>query len=117
MDRPRVAVTLEQCWHDVPGGTATSALHTVAALGAAGRFEPIGVSARHTSPPAEAFRPSVPVRPLPLPRPALYESWHRLRRPSLRRAVPDAAVAYVTGVAVPPSDVPLVVTVHDLAFV
>jgi glycosyltransferase involved in cell wall biosynthesis len=62
------------------------------------------------------FAPSIPVRALPLARPLLYESWHRFRRPSLRRVVPEAHVAYVTGVAMPPADIPLVVTVHDLAF-
>lgn len=116
MDAPLVAVTLEQCWHDVPGGTATSALHTVAALQQGGRVDPVGVSARHRGPPRPPFRPAVPVRGLPLPRPLLYESWHRLRRPSLRRVLPEAQVGYVTGVAVPPADIPLVVTVHDLAF-
>ena len=109
-------MTLEQCWHDVPGGTATSALSTVDALARAGRVAPVGVSARHPRPPDDPFRPSIPVRALPLPRSLLYESWHRLRRPSLRRAVPAAEVAYVTGVAMPPADIPLVVTVHDLAF-
>jgi glycosyltransferase involved in cell wall biosynthesis len=116
MDQPRVAAPLEQCWHTVPGGTATAALGAVAALDRLGRVLVTGVSARHAHPPASGFVPSVETRALPLPRALLYESWHRLRRPSLRRVVPDADVAYVTGVAMPPADLPIVTTVHDLAF-
>ena len=32
----RVAVTLEQCWHRVPGGTARATLDTVDAVAARG---------------------------------------------------------------------------------
>ena len=55
----RVAVTLEQCWHRVPGGTARAALEIVDALvdrgevdvhGEAHRLELVGVSARHGHP-------------------------------------------------------------------
>jgi glycosyltransferase involved in cell wall biosynthesis len=53
---------------------------------------------------------------LPLPRVALYESWHRLRRPDVQRATGVVDVIHATGVAVPPRSAPLVVTVHDLAF-
>ena len=41
----RVAVTLEQCWHRVPGGTARSTLDTVAAVAARGDVDQVGVSA------------------------------------------------------------------------
>lgn len=119
----RVAVTLEQCWHRVPGGTATSALRTVAAVaqGFRGgdqpvRVEQVGVSARHREPPPEAFRPPIAVAQLPLPRIVLYEAWHRLRWPPVERATGPVDVVHATGVAVPPSRAPLVVTVHDLAF-
>jgi len=111
----RLAVTLEQCWHRVPGGTATSALRTSAALARRGDVEVIGVSARHRRPPAEAFTPPVPVAALGLPRRALYESWHRLRRPAVERATGPVDVVWASGVAVPPRTVPLLVTVHDLA--
>ena len=112
----RVAVTLEQCWHRVPGGTASSALDAVVALKARDDLELVGVSARHRRPPPAPWVPSIPVRALPLSRLALYESWHRLRRPAVERATGPVDVIYVTGMAMPPPTVPLVVTVHDLSF-
>jgi len=111
----RLAVTLEQCWHKVPGGTATSVLHTVGALTERDDVEVIGVAARHGHPPPEPYQPSVPVWELPLPRPALYESWHRLRRPAVERATGPVDAIWASAVAMPPRSVPLVATVHDLA--
>lgn len=117
MDRTRrVAVTVEQCWHRVPGGTATSILGTLGALARRGDVELVGVSARHGAPPAEAFRPPIEVRPLPLPRLALYESWHALRWPPVERATGPVDVVHATAIAVPPTRAPLVMTIHDLAF-
>ena len=111
----RLAVTLEQCWHRVPGGTATSVLHTVDALTERDDVEVIGVAARHRHPPEDPFQATVPVWELPLPRRALYESWHRLRRPAVERATGPVDVVWASAVAVPPRSAPLVVTVHDLA--
>lgn len=113
----RVAYTLEQCWHRVPGGTATSALGAARAIAARGDVELVGVAARHDAPPPPAFVPPVVVRHLPLPRPVLYETWHALRRPKVERATGPVDVVHATGMAVPGTDAPLVVTVHDLAFV
>jgi glycosyltransferase involved in cell wall biosynthesis len=115
-ERRRVAVTLEQCWHRVPGGTAVATLEQVAALTGRDDVEIVGVSARHGHAAAEPFRPSVPVQALPLPRPLLYESWHRLRRPRVELATGPVDVIHATAVAIPPRTVPLVVTIHDLAF-
>jgi glycosyltransferase involved in cell wall biosynthesis len=117
MHRPaRVAVTVEQCWHRVPGGTATSALDSLRALQAHTDLDLVGVSARHSAPPGPEWVPPVPVRALPLPRLALYEAWHRLRRPAVQAATGPVDVIHATGMAVPPRSAPLVVTVHDLAF-
>ncbi|MCB1251074.1 MAG: glycosyltransferase family 4 protein [Acidimicrobiales bacterium] len=112
----RVAVTLEQCWHRVPGGTATSALRSTAALAARRDVEVVGVAARHDGPPPEDLRPTVPVRHVPLPRAAMYESWHLLHQPRIERTTGPVDVVHATGMAVPPTAAPLVVTVHDLAF-
>jgi glycosyltransferase involved in cell wall biosynthesis len=117
MDRRlRVAVTLEQCWHAVPGGTARAALDSILALQAHDDVDLVGVSARHGSPPPPAWTPSIPVEQLRLPRLALYESWHWLRRPSVERATGPVDVIHATGMAMPPPTAPIVVTVHDLAF-
>ena len=111
-----MAVTLEQCWHRVPGGTATSILGTVAALARRDDVEVVGVAARHGEPPPAPFRPAVDVRHLPLPRLALYEAWHGLRWPPVERATGPVDVVHATAVAVPPTRAPLVMTIHDLAF-
>ncbi len=116
--RPRrLAVTLEQCWHAVPGGTAASALGTAAALAARDDVDPIGVSAWHRADPPDPWVPPIDVRPLRLPRLALYETWHRWRRPAVESATGPVDAIYATGVAVPPRTAPLLVTVHDLDFV
>jgi glycosyltransferase involved in cell wall biosynthesis len=111
----RVAVTVEQMWHAVPGGTATSALGQIRALQARDDVDLIGVAARHGGRPPGAFRLSIEVRHLRMPRLALYEAWHQFRRPSVERATGPVDVIHATGVAVPPASSPLVVTVHDLA--
>ena len=112
----RAAVTLEQCWHRVPGGTASSALETVAALRRRADVEVLGVAARHATLPPAPWRPPVLMHQLPLPRLALYESWHALRWPRVQRATGHVDVIHATTLAIPPKSAPLVVTVHDLAF-
>jgi glycosyltransferase involved in cell wall biosynthesis len=110
-------MTLEQCWHPVPGGTAVAALRLARELNTRPGISLIGVSARHRELPAPAFLPTIPVRGLPLPRALLYESWHRLRRPAVERATGPVDLIHATGLALPPRSAPLVVTLHDLAFV
>jgi glycosyltransferase involved in cell wall biosynthesis len=112
----RVAVTVEQCWHRVPGGTATSILGSLRALAQRGDLDLVGVAARHREPPPAPFAPPVDVAHLPLPRLALYEAWHALRWPPVERATGPVDVVHATAVAVPPSRAPLVMTIHDLAF-
>lgn len=115
-DPVRVAVTVEQCWHRVPGGTATSVLRLVDALADRPGLDLVGVAARHGEPPPEPFVPRMPVRHLPLPRPLLYETWHAVGRPRVERATGPVDVVHATAVAIPGTAAPLVVTIHDLAF-
>ena len=82
----RVAVTLEQCWHRVPGGTARATLDAAAAIQVQGDVEQIGVSAWHRAPAPAAWQPGIRVRQLPLPRLVLYDAWQRLRHPRVERA-------------------------------
>lgn len=112
----RAAVTLEQCWHRVPGGTASAALETVAAVAARGDVEQIGVSAWHREPAPDAWQPSIPVRHLPLPRVALYEAWQRLRRPRVEHATGAVDVVHATGHVASASRAPLVANIYDLSF-
>lgn len=112
----RVAYTLEQCWHEVPGGTARAALEVAVELRRSAQLDLIGVSALHRRPPPAPWVPPIPVEALPLPRLALYEAWHLARRPRVQRATGHVDVIHATGVAVPPRSAPLVVTVHDLAY-
>lgn len=112
----RVAVTVEQSWHVVPGGIATSTVELLKALTAHGRLELVGVAASHRRPPTEALTPPVPVRHLPLPRRLLYETWQWLRWPLVERATGPVDVVHDAGYVVPPSKAPLVATIHDLFF-
>jgi glycosyltransferase involved in cell wall biosynthesis len=112
----RAAITLEQSWHRVPGGTAVAALGLTRALASRSGLEPVGVAARHRRPPPEPWLPAIPVRHLNLPRIALYESWHRLRRPRVQRATGAVDVIHATTMAIPPRTAPLLVTIHDLAW-
>lgn len=112
----RVAVTLEQIWHRVPGGTARATLDAVAAVAARGDVEQIGVSARHRQPPPGEWEPAIEVRPLPLPRVALYDAWQRLRRPVVERATGPVDLVHATAHVAPAARAPWVATIHDLHF-
>jgi glycosyltransferase involved in cell wall biosynthesis len=108
---------VEQSWHEVPGGTATSTIHQLAAVVALDDApEIVGVAARHTSRPHPDVVPPVPVRHSPLPRRALYAAWLWARRPSIETITGPVDLVHATSAAVPPATAPLVVTVHDLAF-
>ena len=114
--RMTVAMTLEQCWHRVPGGTAVAALGMARALGQGNAVEVIGVAAAHRSPPPAPWIPPVEMRHLPLPRLVLYEAWHRVRQPAVERATGPVDLIHATALTVPPRTVPLIVTIHDLAW-
>lgn len=77
----------------------------------------VGVAAAHRRPAPAEWTPPIPVPHLRLPRPLLYESWHRLRRPLVESATGPVSVIHATTLAMPPRSAPIVMTVHDLAFV
>ena len=113
----RVAAVVEQSWHRVPGGTAISTVRTLEAIRRLERIDVVGVAARHFRRPPPHLRPTVDVKHLPLPRVWMYELWHRFRRPSVQRFTGPVDIVHATGgVVPPPGPAPLVVTVHDLAF-
>lgn len=111
-----MAVPFEQCWYEVPGGTARSTIDLARALDHRSDVEVVGVAARHRHPPPAAWQPPVTVRQLPLPRRLLHETWHAIRWPDVEHATGRVDVCHAVGGAIPGSRAPLVVTVHDLAF-
>ncbi len=113
--RPRVAYTLEQCWHRVPGGMATAAIEVARAM-PPDAAELIGVAGRHARPAPAAYTPPITVRTLPIGRPWLYESWLRAGWPKVEGATGPVDVVHATGLVPAACLAPLVVTVHDLAF-
>jgi glycosyltransferase involved in cell wall biosynthesis len=113
----RVAYTLEQCWHPSPGGTARAALRIAGALEADPEVEIHQVAGRHALTPTADFRPTGKVAMLPLARPWLYETWTRLNWPKVESVIGPIDVAHATGLVPCGTAAPLVVTLHDLAFV
>ena len=116
----RVAVNVEQLMSPSPGGVGRYTAKLVSNLVALG-VDVRPVVARHSPQEvkaawAEFGLTSVP-QPLvlPLPRAALYDSWHVLDWPPLSRD-PDVQVLHAPSLAVPPkSGKPMVVSVHDAA--
>ncbi|HEY7875189.1 MAG TPA: glycosyltransferase family 1 protein [Actinomycetota bacterium] len=116
MEKRRVAMTLEQLWHRVPGGTAVAALGMARHLKDLPGIELVGVAARHPKQPPAEWASPVEVFELPLPRAALYRTWHKWRRPRVQLATGPVDVIHATSAATPPKSAPLVMTVHDLAW-
>ncbi|NQY55329.1 MAG: glycosyltransferase family 4 protein [Ilumatobacteraceae bacterium] len=112
----RVAYTLEQCWHPVPGGTAVAALRVAEALRARSDVELHQVAGRHPKMPQPEYRPTGELAMLPLNRPLLYETWNRLNWPKVESVIGEIDVAHATGLVPCGTNAPLAVTVHDLAF-
>ena len=111
-----VGMTVEQCWQRVPGGSASYIVALLAALQQRTDVTTVGLSARHSGPPESDHAPSGPVRSLGLPRGVLYRSWNRLSAPRPEWTVKGLDVVHAATWAIPPTRRPLVVTVHDVAF-
>lgn len=112
----RVAYTLEQCWHRVPGGTAISALEVATAMAHVPNVQLVGVAGRHAGPPTDGYAPSLPVASLPIGGALLYEMWTRTSWPKVESVV-DVDLVHSTTVIPPATSLPLVATIHDIAFV
>jgi glycosyltransferase involved in cell wall biosynthesis len=113
----RVAYTLEQCWHDVPGGTAVASLKVLEQLVDRDDVVVRGVAGRHRRLPEPSFRPPIDVATVPLARPWLYMAWNRFGWPRIDTVTGPVDVTHST-IAIPAAaPPPHVVTVHDVAFV
>ncbi len=112
----RVAYTLEQCWHDVPGGTAVATLEVAHRLAARPDIEVVGVAGRHRHVPVTPFAPPPGTRRLLIGRPWLYETWNRFEWPRVESATGPVDVCHSTTAIPAATRAPHVVTVHDVAF-
>ena len=111
-----IAYTLEQCWRRVPGGTGIAAIEVARELDMRSDVEVIGVAGRHRHPPTDGFAPPIAVNSLPIGGPLLVESWLRLGWPKVESVVDNADIVHSTTIIPPATSLPLVVTIHDLAF-
>ena len=112
-----VAMTVEQLWQPVPGGSGTYIVELASALGQLPEVRVVGLAAAHRSGPPADLRPPVPVRHAPLPRRLLYDAWNHTGLPRAEHLLWGRLdVVHATTWAVPPTRRPLVVTVHDVAF-
>lgn len=115
----RVALNVEQLLYRSPGGVGRYTAQLATLLPANGGDEVVAFTARHpraqvTAAMARFGVPGPPPTILSLPRPVLYEAWHRFGWPSVD--VGEVDVIHAPSVAVPPRRAtPLVVTVHDAA--
>ncbi|MEP7201959.1 MAG: glycosyltransferase family 1 protein [Ilumatobacteraceae bacterium] len=112
----RVAYTLEQCWHRVPGGTGVAAMRVAEAMTAEQDVTLLGVAGRHAHVPSEPWSPVVPIAHLPVGGPLLYDLWLRRNWPKVERATGPIDIAHATTLIPCATDAKMVVTVHDLAF-
>ena len=113
----RVAYTLEQCWHRVPGGTAVSALEVARAMTHVRRdVELVGVSGKHLEDPELNFDLSIDVVGLRVSGALLYEMSLRLNQPKVERSMADIDLVHSTTIIPFATSKKMVATVHDLAF-
>jgi glycosyltransferase involved in cell wall biosynthesis len=113
----RVAYTLEQCWHEVPGGTAVAALEVAQRLMADPEVDLRPVAGRHRRLPVVPYRPGFTVATLPLARPWLYQTWLRANWPKVEAVTGEIDICHSTSIIPAASAAAQVVTIHDLAFV
>ncbi len=85
-------------------------------LVAIGTFEIQGVAARHSKAELAAVELPIPVRCSWVPRPILYEAWHRLGLFRVERLTGPVDLIWAAAMVVPPPTAPMVVSVHDLDF-
>lgn len=123
-ETPRVAITLTQCWHQVPGGTATSVQRLVDALNQAHQVDLVGVGASgdlrrpftllRDAPPGD-WTPRIELVRLPLPLPILYDLWSRTDWPKVASSAGALDLIHLTVPIRPPEEkTSFVATVHDV---
>ena len=112
-----MAYSLEQCWHRVPGGTATAAIEVARVLPSLRRdVELVGFAGRHKTMPQGAYQPPIKVQQLFLSGAALYEMSMRFGFPRAESATGKVDLVHCTSIIPFATNAKMVATIHDLAF-
>ncbi len=110
-----IGMTLTQCWHRVPGGTASAANGLATALSQRDDVDVVGFGPGGRRMPRDPWTPTVPIKRLCLPYQLLYDVWHHSPACAPSQRVRGLDLVHATSVMTPPrGNVPLVVTINDL---
>ena len=116
MDSIKVAYLIEQCWHRIPGGTAVAAVDLAEEMCQLEEIDLIGIAANHKKAPKKPVPEGMKVINSKFPRQILYEIWNKFNIPKAENLVKSVDLVHASGGAVPPTDLPLVATIHDLSW-
>lgn len=115
----RIALTIEQNWFTVPGGTARSTNRLIRALDEfhGDEVHLTGVRGLHRADAVLPVPAALTTASIPVPGRLLVQLWGRGGQPSIDRWAPDADVVHAPAYLLPATSKPTVATLHDLAFV
>jgi len=116
MNSIKVAYLIEQCWHRVPGGTAVAAVDLAEEMCQLEGIDLIGIAANHKKDPRKAIPESMKIINSKFPRQILYEMWNKLKIPKAESLAKSVDLVHASGGAIPPTNLPLVATIHDLSW-
>ena len=116
MDSIKVAYLIEQCWHRVPGGTAVAAVDLAEEMCQLEGIDLIGIAANHKKAPKKPVPESMEIINSKFPRQILYEMWNKFNIPKAENLAKSVDLVHASGGAIPPTDLPLVATIHDLSW-
>jgi len=116
MNSIKVAYLIEQCWHRVPGGTAVAAVNLAEEMCRIEGIDLVGIAASHKKNPQKPIPENMKIVNSKLPRQILYEMWNKLNIPKAENLAKSVDLVHASGGAIPPTDLPLVATIHDLAW-
>ena len=116
MSSIKVAYLIEQCWHRVPGGTAVVAVNLAEEMCRLEGIDLIGIAANHKKSPKKPVPESMKIVKSKFPRQILYEMWNKLNIPKAENLAKPVDLVHASGGAIPPTDLPLVATIHDLSW-
>ncbi|MDG2351277.1 MAG: glycosyltransferase family 1 protein [Acidimicrobiales bacterium] len=116
MNSIKVAYLIEQCWHRVPGGTAVAAVNLAEEMCRIEGIDLVGIAANHKKNPQKPIPENMKIVNSKFPRQILYEMWNKLNIPKAENLAKSVDLVHASGGAIPPTDLPLVATIHDLSW-